>query len=578
MDSFGFEKAGLAEEFHVLSLCGSWGQEANLAESEVAVGQTVRLGTHLGVHGAFENNPAFMLSVGRRADEECGCVVGGVLAWSGAWEMAIEHTCNHDLWIYAGAANVAGPYVLDPGKSITLPVFALTYSANGKGDVSRAFHRWAREWRMPHGRTTRDILLNSWEGAHFHFNEKTLTDMMDGVREMGGEMFVIDDGWFGRGEFARDDDHRGLGDWCWNYDKLPKGPAYLVREAAKRGLKLGLWFEPEMANTKSALATEHPDWIMREKGRKIRCGRGGTQVLLDMANPAVRDNVFRQIDAVLRAAKGIEYIKWDANCDFLNPGSAYLDGRHQANIWFDYTAGVFELFARLRAKYPDIVFQACASGGGHVDYGWLGQSDEIWGSDNTCSQQRVLIQWGEEQFYPASALAAHVTVSPNHQTGRDAPLKYRFDVAMSGRMGFELRPETLTPEEVEFSKRAVEVYKRIRETVQLGDLYRLDSPYECDHASMLFASRDKSHAVLMVYGRERVANRDCANLRIRGLDPDRKYFVEEVNMTTKASGEPHCHVKCVHGDTVSGAALMAVGLQYWLGPENDSFIVEFTES
>ena len=571
MASFGMESPALADEFHLLSVSGQWACEANLTETEIQRGQTLSLGARSGVRGAWENNPAFMLSIGPRADEEHGRVLAGALAWSGAWEISAQHAFTHELRLFLGAANPSGPYVLDPGRTITLPKAILTFSAQGKGPASRALHRWAREWRLPHGKTLRDILLNSWEGAYMKINEPVLTGMMDGVKELGGELFVIDDGWFGRGEFARDDDHRGLGDWCWNTAKLPKGPAYLVKEAKARGLKLGLWFEPEMANTASEIATKHPDWIIRENGRELRQGRGGTQVVLDLTNPAVRDNVFRQVDAIIRASKGLLYIKWDANADFMNAGSAYLDADHQANLWFDYTVGVYELFARLRKAHPEIVFQACSSGGAHADYGWLEYADGFWGSDNTCSQQRVFIQWGEEQFYPAASVAAHVTAVPNHQTGRDAPLKYRFDVAMSGRLGFELQPKDLSADEIAFCKAAVANYKRLRPIIQQGDLYRLVSPYDQPYAAMLFVSPDRRHAVAMVYGQALIGNQGVTGpLPIRGLDPSLRYKVEEINR------DDFAHVPPIDGKTFSGASLLATGITFALRPEDDSIVLEFT--
>ena len=573
MDSFCLEAPGFGDRFHLLSLSGQWGDEANLSESEIVRGQEIVLGARSGIHDAWENNPAFFLSVGDRATEETGRVLAGALCWSGTWEIRAQHAWTHELRLNAGAANLSGPYVLDPGVTLTLPTFAFTWSEAGKGPATRALHRWARLHRLPHGRALRDVVLNSWEGAYFTFTEKTLTDMMDGTKALGGELFVVDDGWFGRGEFARDDDKRGLGDWFVNKEKLPRGMAYLAREAKKRGLKFGLWFEPEMANVHSELVQAHPDWVLQEEGRPLRKGRGGDQVVLDMANPAVRDEIFRRIDAVIRETKGLDYIKWDANAEIFNAGSPYLGPAKQANLWFDYTMGVYELFARLRTAHPAIVFQACASGGGHAEYGFLGFADELWGSDNTCAQQRVFIQWGEELFYPACATACHVTAVPNHQTGRDASLKYRFDVAMSGRLGFELHPKNMTPQEIAFAKRGVEAYKRLRPVVQGGDLYRLVSPYETDRAALLFVSPDRRRAAVMVYGLGRRCNDGrAAAMRLPGLNPALRYRVEEINLVEPGKG---LHV-AASGKVLGGDALASVGLVYDLRPGDDSFVLELT--
>ncbi|MBR3086498.1 MAG: alpha-galactosidase [Kiritimatiellae bacterium] len=574
MDSFCLQAPGLAESFHIMTLAGNWADEANVSESEIPRGQEATIGARSGVRDAWENNPAFFLSLGDRATETAGRVLGGALCWSGTWEISALHTYTHELRLRAGAANISGPYVLDAGKSITLPKFVFTWSDAGKGPASRALHRWARRHLMPHP-GLRDILLNSWEGAYMDFGEKTLTDMMDGTKELGGELFVVDDGWFGRGEFARDNDSIGLGDWLVHEGKIPHGMSFLASEAKRRGLKFGLWFEPEMANTRSELLRDHPDWCLQAAGRPLRCGRGGTQVVLDMANPALRDAVFEMIDKVIRDAKGLAYIKWDANCDINNLGSPYLGPGKQGNLWFDYTQGVYALLARLRAAHPGIVFQACSSGGAHAEFGFLAHADEFWGSDNSCAQQRVFIQWGEGQFYPACAIAAHVTAVPNHQTGRMSSLKYRFDVAMSGRLGFELHPKNMTREEIAIAKRGVEAYKRLRPVVQQGDLYRLASPYETDHSALLFVSADKRHAVAFVYGLGRRCNDGRPEpLRLAGLDPERRYLVREIDISSEDPAA-HPHVPD-SGARVGGAALAAAGLVFNLKPGDDSAVIEFT--
>lgn len=573
MDSFCLESTGLDERFYLMSLSGLWANEANVSESEIERGQQIVLGARSGIHDAWTNNPAFMLSFGARATEETGRVLAGALCWSGAWRMSFQRVCTNELRINAGVDNITGPYILDAGKSITLPKFVFTMSENGKGEATRALHRWARLHLLPHP-GERDVLLNAWEGAYFDFDEKVLTDMMDGTKELGGELFVVDDGWFARGEYARNNDKVGLGDWFVNTEKLPHGLAWLAKQAKKRGLKFGLWFEPEMANVKSELIDAHPDWFLQESGRPVRGGRGGSQVVLDMANPAVRDGVFKIIDKTIREIKGLDYIKWDANAEIMNAGSPYLGLDRQANLWFDYTQGVYALFARLRKAHPQIVFQACASGGGHAEFGFLGYADEFWGSDNSCAQQRVFIQWGESQFYPATAMACHVTASPNHQTGRVASLKYRFDVAMSGRLGFELHPKNMTPDEVEFAKNGVANYKRLRPVVQNGDLWRLASPYDTDHSALLFVSQDKTHAAVMVYGLGRRVNAGRpAPLRLSGLDPAKNYRIEEINIVEKGK---NLHID-LDGKVLSGAALAAAGIAYDLKPGDDSLVLELTE-
>ncbi len=558
----------LAKEFSLLSLTGQWASEAQLAEAPIAQGQTVSMSSRSGVRSAFGNNPSFMLSVGPKASETAGRVIAGSLAWSGAWEISIQRDQVNTLAICAGSDTGNGPYTLDAQKTLVTPKMALTYSASGKGQVSRNLHRWARDCQLRDGRLLRPVLLNSWEGAYFKFDETTLTDMMDGVKELGGEMFVVDDGWFARGKYARDDDKRGLGDWVLNEAKLPRGLGWLAGEAQKRGLQFGIWVEPEMANTTSELVDAHPDWVLREPTRKLRQGRGGTQVVLDMTNPALRDNIYGQMDAMIQSIPGLAYIKWDANADFMNAGSAYLGTDRQPNLWFDYTAGLYDLLGRLRAKYPQILMKACSSGGAHMDYGFLRYADEFWTSDDTDSRQRVFIQWGAGHFFPACAMAAHVTAVPNHQTHRSTPLKYRFDVAMSGRLGFELHPKNMEPEEIAFAKKAVADYKRLRPVIQQGDLYRLVSPWENNHAALMYVSQDQRRAVVFVYGLNRFILSDYAPpLLLQGLDPALRYRLSEVNKEKREHSR-------VNGRIVGGAALMGMGLPIKLEGDYDSAIFE----
>ena len=530
-DSFASAVDVKAKEVGVLSLTGKWAREANVSESKVANGQIVELSSKAGTRDAWESNAGMMVSFGP-SDEESGKVLGVALEWTGTTSRRIRRDWEGKVTeVFAGVDMTSGPYVLDPGKAFVTPKAILVWSEKGRGEVSRQYHRWARNHLMPHGRDLHPVLLNSWEGSYFSFTEKTLTDMMDGVKEMGGEMFVLDDGWFGRGKYARDDKNKdkvGLGDWYVNDEKLPRGLGYLADEAEKRGLKFGLWVEPEMVNVRSWLAEEHPEWLLREKDRSLVLGRGGTQLVLDYVNPAVRDRIFEDLDKVYSSVPSLAYIKWDSNQNIVNPGSTYLPADRQPNLWYDYTIGLYDLLARFQAKRPHIMVQACASGGGHMDFGFLRYADEFWTSDDTDPYMRVFIQWGASQFYPACAMACHVTDSPNHQTKRVTPLKYRFDVAMCGRMGFELHPKNLKPEEVLFAKRAVADYKRIRPVVQQGDLYRLASPYEKPYSALMYANEDKSHAVVYVLGLKEEGEKPVS-IRLSGLAADREYDIAEID-------------------------------------------------
>ncbi len=574
MDSLALDFPLLANKFFFQSTTGQWAAEAQLVESEIARGQTVSIGSRSGVRDAWEANASFMLTAGEKATETSGRVIGGVLCWSGSWGISVQRDQCDFVEVRAGADTSQGAYVLDAGKSITLPKFALTFSDTGKGQISRNIHKWARDWQLPAGHKPRPVLLNSWEGSYFSFTEKVLHDMMDGVKEMGGELFVLDDGWFGHGKFARDDKNRdrvGLGDWHVNPEKLPNGLDGLNAEAKKRGLDFGFWVEPEMVNTSSWIYTEHPDWIVREKTRPVNVGRGGSQTVLDYANPAVRENIFNQLDALYSKIPGLAYIKWDANADFMNMGSPHLDDAHQANMPFDYTVGLYDLLAKLRAKYPQVDIQACSSGGGHADYGFLRYADEFWGSDDSDARERVFIQWGESQFYPACTVAAHVTDVPNHQTHRTTSLKYRFDVAMAGRLGFELHPNKMTAEEVAFAKKCVADYKRIRNVVQQGDLYRLVSPYGSSYAALMYVNEAKTHAVVYVWGLTRGNWSDFpAPIRPQGLAADKTYTLKEINVLKNKF-----HTR-VNGKKLGGDALMTMGVPVRLSGDYDSAVFELT--
>ena len=559
MDSFAAQLPGTQKKVKVMSLTGEWGREANVFESEAVEGQIVTLASRAGTRDAWESNAAMMISFGDGVTETAGEVLGVALEWTGTTSRSVRRVWGGATQVFAGVDNASGPYVLDPGKTLTLPKAILVHSKTGRGEVSRQYHRWARQHLMPHGTELHPVLLNSWEGSYFSFTEKTLTDMMDGMKEMGGEMFVLDDGWFGWGKYARDDKNRdkvGLGDWSVNPEKLPHGLGWLCDEATKRSLKFGIWVEPEMVNVKSWLADAHPDWLLRERNRSLVLGRGGTQTVLDYTNPAVRDNLFDQLDKVYSTMPDLAYIKWDSNQHISNPGSTYLDAEHQPNMWFDYTVGLYDLLAKFQAKRPGVMVQACSSGGGHMDFGFLRYADEFWTSDDTDPLRRVFIQWGASQFYPACAMACHVTASPNHQTKRETPLSYRFDVARCGRMGFELHPKNLSADELAYAKGRVAQYKRIRATVQQGDLYRLASPYENPYSSLMYVNPAKSQAVFFALGLD-VDNDISTKLKLAGLDAAKRYEVR--------------------GEVKTGKELMEDGLAVTLKGKYASEVVEITE-
>ena len=562
------------EDYYLTSFQGLWERENTLQQEKLQMGKKV-LDNRYGTWSSFGHNPSFMLSLGTPADEKQGEVIAAALAWSGCWNMTFNYSNGklyHDtsdrrlLSITAGIDNVATDYHLQPGDKLNTPKFIMTYSDKGRGQASRNLHSWARRYKLLDGDLERPILLNSWEGLHFDFDEAKLLEMMDGTAAMGGEMFVLDDGWFGNNDKARNGPDRGLGDWQVNKQKLPNGLAYLAEQANERGLKFGLWVEPEMVNPDSELFKAHPEWVVQQPNREQILYRN--QLILDLSNPLVQDFIFSSVSDILNQSPLISYIKWDCNRSFTNPGSQYLPKDQQTHIWFEYVSGLYKVYDRLIKAHPKVMFQACASGGGRIDYGMLMRNHEFWPSDNTDALQRVFIQWGTNYIYPAIATAAHVTLSPNIQTQRHTPLKFRFDVAMSGRLGLELKPEDMQEDELAFVKSAIQTYKLIRATIMFGDLYRLASPYDGHFAACMYVSQDAQKVIVFAYNICYKLGQIQPHIRLDGLQEDRKYVIREIN---KLDDHSHCSIE---NSVLSGDVLMTYGLSLNFTQEYDSAVLQ----
>ena len=465
------------------SLHGAWGNETRLTEEPLTRGMKV-IKSHEGVRNSRFDHSEVMFSLDGKPQENTGRTIGAALCYGGNYKLRIDTDETDSHHFFAGINEEDSHYKLGKGETFVTPPLALTWSDEGLSGVSRSFHKWGRNHRLAHGDTPRKVLLNSWEGVYFDINEKGMANMMKNIAAMGGELFVMDDGWFGV-KYPRNNDSAGLGDWTVDTRKLPGGIQGLVDEAKKNGIKFGIWIEPEMVNSKSELFEKHPEYIIKPANRKAKFGRGKTQLILDMSNPEVQDIVFNIVDTLMTKYPEIDYIKWDANMDIENHGSQYLPADKQSHLYIGYQKGLQNTLQRIRAKYPDVTIQACASGGGRVNYGILPWFDEFWTSDNTDALQRIYMQWGTSYFFPAIAMGSHISASPNHQTHRIIPIKYRTDVAMSGRLGMEIQPDDMTAEEKEQTKRAIAEYKQIRPVVQFGDIYRLLSPYDEKGAASL---------------------------------------------------------------------------------------------
>ena len=510
------------------SLYGSWANEGRLNQEPLRHGVKM-IKNKDGARNSHTSHAEIMLSLDGKPMENTGRTIGAALCYSGNYKLFIDTDDSNYHHLFAGINEENSAYKLKKGETFSTPALALTFRDEGLSGASRNFHRWGRNYRLAHGNEPRKILLNSWEGVYFDINEEGMAQMMKDIASMGGELFVMDDGWFGD-KYYRDNDSASLGDWTVDTRKLPHGIQGLVDEAEKNGIKFGIWIEPEMTNSRSRLYEEHPEYIIKAENRDIVEGRGGTQLILDLANPKVQDLVFNVVDTLMTKYPLIDYIKWDANAPIMQHGSQYLTRDNQSHLYIDYHKGFEKVLDRIRAKYPDVTIQACASGGGRANWGVLPWFDEFWVSDNTDALQRVYMQWGTSYFFPAVAMASHISAAPNHQTFRTIPLKYRTDVAMSGRLGMEIQPKNMTEDEKDFCRRAINTYKEIRPIVQQGDIYRLLSPYDnLGAASLMYVTPGKDDAVYYWWKTETFVNQQLPRVKMAGLDPDKTYTVTELN-------------------------------------------------
>lgn len=559
-----------ATRYFVSTFRGDWSGESYMYEEEVKKGNLLEASSNVGTRTAHEGTPGFVISLNQPACEDTGEVYMGALAWAGNYKLRFKHTSTNRMMATFGADLLQAAYTLDPGKTLTLPRWIVTHSQQGKGEASRQLHHWARKTGIRGGDKERMTLLNSWEGAYFNFDESVLHDMMKNAADIGVELFVLDDGWFAN-KYPRNSDNAGLGDWDVNHKKLPHGIKGLTEAAKERNIKFGIWVEPEMVNPKSELYEKHPEWVIQLPHRPHREGRN--QLGLDLSNPEVQDFIYNMMDKLLGENPDIVYVKWDCNRYVTDPGSTYLSPRHQKNLLVDYVNAYYNIMDKLVKKYPKIVFQACGGGGGRADYGTMKYHHEFWVSDNTDPYERVYMQWSVGHLFPAISMASHVTESPNHQTGRETSLKFRFDVAMTGRLGFELQPKKLTEEEIDFSKKALAEYKRIRPVVQFGDLYRLRSPFETNEAALVYLREEngKQHAVFFAYLMSKLYADSPGPIKLKGLKSDKRYKVKELNVDNTGKRTS------LDEKEVGGDLLMNEGIKLRWRKAVQSVVLEITE-
>ena len=462
------------------------------------------------------NHNPFLALADHTATEETGEALGMSLLYSGNFAFDVEvdtRGCPRVLW---GINPEEFRWRLEPGEAFQTPEAVLVYSANGLGGMSRTFHHFYLDHlcRSQWAKKKRPLLINSWEAAYFDFDDDKLVEFAKEAKALGIEMLVMDDGWFGN----RCDDHRALGDWWVNEEKLKGGLSSLIQRVNDLGVQFGIWYEPEMINPDSDLYRAHPDWAIGVQGREHSLSRH--QCVLDMTRQDVRDNIFQQMADVI-SQNNIAYIKWDCNRHISEAASAQLPPERQGEFFHRYVLGVYDLMDRITTAFPHILLENCSSGGGRFDPGMLYYSPQIWASDCTDPIERLSIQFGASLCYPIASLGAHVSASPR------AGLETKGRVALCGTFGYELDPRKLTEEEREMVKAQVADYHKYYDLIHYGDFYRITSPTEdpflCDWA---FVSPDKTEMLFT-----RVVMRQPPNvyqpLRLPGLDPEKFYTDED---------------------------------------------------
>lgn len=548
-------------KYFLTEFAGDWAHEANITERELAFGKKV-IDTKLGARANMFVSPFFQLSVDNPSEENTGEVIVGTLGWTGNFRFTFEVDNLNHLRILSGINPYASEYNLPAGEVFRTPDFYFTYSLNGKGQASRNFHDWARRYQVKDGNETRMTLLNNWEATYFDFNEDKLIGLIGEAKHLGVDMFLLDDGWFAN-KYPRSSDHQGLGDWTETADKLPNGIGRLTAEAQKQGVKFGIWIEPEMVNPKSELYEKHKDWVIHLPNRDEYYFRN--QMVLDLSNPAVQDHVFGVVDQLMTKYPDIAFFKWDCNSPITNIYSFYLKGK-QTHLYIDYVKGLYKVLDRVKAKYPNLPMMLCAGGSGRSDYEALKYFTEFWPSDNTDPIERLFIQWGFSQVFPSKTLCAHVTT-----WNKKANVKFRTEVAMMGKLGFDIKLDDLTDDEQAYCRQAIQEYNRLKPVVLEGDLFRLVSPYEGNHTSSMYVDKAKNKAVVFAFDIHPRYGEHILPVRLQGLDANKMYHVKEINLMPGAGASMGGN-----DQNYSGEYLMTVGLGLFTGQDLSSRVIEVT--
>ncbi|MGI6223811.1 MAG: alpha-galactosidase [Prevotella sp.] len=534
-----------ANRYFLTEYHSDWAREGQPEVQELKYGKKI-VDTKLGTRANLLAEPFFELGLDGKPQENEGRVLLGNIGWTGNFQYTMEVDNTNTLRLIPGINPYASNYVLDNGETFTTPEFVFTLSDQGTGLASRNLHEWCRRYDLRDGMGSRMTLLNNWENTGFNFNQQTLAELMKDAKDLGVEMFLLDDGWFGN-KYPRKDDRQGLGDWEATTSKLPQGIPGMVSDAKKAGVKFGIWVEPEMISPKSELYEKHPDWAIELPNRETYYYRN--QLVLDLSNPKVQDYVFGVIDRIMTENPDVAYMKWDCNSPITNIFSHYL-GRKQGNLYVDYVRGLYKVCERVNEKYPNLAMMLCSGGGGRCDYEALKHFTEFWCSDDTDPFERIYIQWSMSKFFPAKAMASHVT-NWNKQTS----VKFRFDVCSMVKLGFDIDLKSLSADEYKFLQNAVAEYKSLEPVIFDGNQYRLVSPYESNHCALNYVSQDQTTAVLYTYNLHPRFGENLNNVRLQGLNPSAQYKITEIY---RMPGDNHNSE--YEGQTFSGDYLMKVGL------------------
>ena len=547
--------------YYLTEFSGDWAKEAQMSCQPLQFGKKV-LDTKLGSRAAMHTHPFFVVGLDQPAQERQGEVLMGTLAWTGNFRFTFEVDNVGNLRVIPGINPYASAYKLKRNETFTTPEFIFTLSTEGMGQGSRDLQAWARNYQLKEGKGPRLTLLNNWENTAFDFDQEMLAELMREAKELGVDMFLLDDGWFGN-KYPRENDRAGLGDWEVTHDKLPGGIPALTKAAREAGVKFGLWIEPEMVNPKSELFERHPEWAIHYPNRETYYYRN--QLVLDMSNPAVQEYVYGIVDNLLKENPDIAYFKWDCNSPITNIYSPYLKA-DQGQLYIDHVRGIYRVMQRVHDNYPQVAMMLCSGGGARCDYEALKYFTEFWCSDNTDPVERVYIQWGFSHFFPAKAMCAHVT-----SWNKEASIKFRTDVASMCKLGFDLGLKELSADELLYCQEAVANWKRLQPVILDGSQYRLVSPYESNHMAVNYVGADSLKAVLFAYDLYPRYQEKLLPVKLQGLDPHKRYKVEEINLMPGVES-----TLPANGKGLSGDYLMKVGLDVLGFTPMRSHVIEIT--